>query len=145
MDLKGWPLYNKDDPMYPWLRKGGFFVNGTFLVLYLAPLFALLLTWKKPLASALRWIVVGELVGVALFFLLYALVGLHSWHWVSWGSVNLQDILLFWKGGGFTAALWIWPGVGETALLLLIRWGIEALRRLERAGAVLPDGENPQG
>lgn len=38
-------------------------------------------------------------------------------------------ILSFWKGGGATAALWIGPGVGETALVLLLRWVVETVRQ----------------
>ena len=71
------------------------------VLLYSVPLFALLLTWKKPLWQALRGIVLSEVLG----------------------------ILCFWKGGGATAALWIGPGVGETALVLLLRWVVETVRQ----------------
>ena len=79
------------------------------VLLYSVPLFALLLTWKKPLWQALR--------------------GILSWQWFRWGGVSLQEILSFWKGGGATAALWIGPGVGETALVLLLRWVVETVRQ----------------
>ena len=88
------------------------------VLLYSVPLFALLLTWKKPL-----------LLGILCFFPLYALVGMLSWQWFRWGGVSLQEILSFWKGGGATAALWIGPGVGETALVLLLRWVVETVRQ----------------
>ena len=45
------------------------------------------------------------------------------------GGVSQQEILSFWKGGGATAALWIGPGVGETALVLLLRWVVETVRQ----------------
>ena len=89
------------------------------VLLYSVPLFALLLTWKKPLWQALRGIVLSEVLGILCFFPLYALVGMLSWQWFRWGGVSLQEILSFWKGGGATAALWIGPGVGETALVLV--------------------------
>ena len=84
------------------------------VLLYSVPLFALLLTWKKPLWQALRGIVLSEVLGILCFFPLYALVGMLSWQW---------------KGGGATAALWIGPGVGETALVLLLRWVVETVRQ----------------
>lgn len=107
-------------------------MNEVFAVgvmLYLVPLVAMLLTWKKPLPEALGAMVASELVGILLFFPLYALVGMLSWQWFRWGGVQLQDILAFWKGGSFTAAVWIWPGVAETALLLLVRWVVSAVRQ----------------
>ena len=105
------------------------------VLLYSVPLFALLLTWKKPLWQALRGIVLSEVLGILCFFPLYALVGMLSWQWFRWGGVSLQEILSFWKGGGATAALWIGPGVGETALVLLLRWVVETVRqRLARPG-----------
>ena len=99
------------------------------VLLYSVPLFALLLTWKKPLWQALRGIVLSEVLGILCFFPLYALVGMLSWQWFRWGGVSLQEILSFWKGGGATAALWIGPGVGETALVLLLRWVVETVRQ----------------
>lgn len=45
------------------------------VLLYSVPLFALLLTWKKPLWQALRGIVLSEVLGILCFFPLYALVG----------------------------------------------------------------------
>ena len=75
------------------------------VLLYSVPLFALLLTWKKPLWQALRGIVLSEVLGILCFFPLYALVGMLSWQWFRWGGVSLQEILSFWKGGGATAAL----------------------------------------
>ena len=92
------------------------------VLLYSVPLFALLLTWKKPLWQALRGIVLSEVLGILL-------VGMLSWQWFRWGGVSLQEILSFWKGGGATAALWIGPGVGETALVLLLRWVVETVRQ----------------
>ena len=70
------------------------------VLLYSVPLFALLLTWKKPLWQALRGIVLSEVLGILCFFPLYALVGMLSWQWFRWGGVSLQEILSFWKGGG---------------------------------------------
>lgn len=99
------------------------------VLLYSVPLVAMVATWKKPLSKALGAIVSSELLGILLFFPLYALVGMLSWQWFCWGGVRLQDIFAFWEGGGFTAALWIWPGVAETALVLLVRWVVEALRQ----------------
>lgn len=107
------------------------------VLLYSVPLFALLLTWKKPLWQALRGIVLSEVLGILCFFPLYALVGMLSWQWFRWGGVSLQEILSFWKGGGATAALWIGPGVGETALVLLLRWVVETVRQR----LALPGGE----
>ena len=99
------------------------------VLLYSVPLFALLLTWKKPLWQALRGIVLSEVLGILCSFPLYALVGMLSWQWFRWGGVSLQEILSFWKGGSATAALWIGPGVGETALVLLLRWVVETVRQ----------------
>ncbi len=113
-------------------RRGAFSVKewiAVAVLLYSVPLFALLLTWKKPLWQALRSIVLGEVLGILCFFPLYALVGMLSWQWFRWGGVSLQEILSFWKGGGATAALWIGPGVGETALVLLLRWVVETVRQ----------------
>ena len=45
------------------------------VLLYSVPLFALLLTWKKPLWQALRGIVLSEVLGILCFFPLYALEG----------------------------------------------------------------------
>ena len=44
------------------------------VLLYLVPLFALLVTWKKPLSKALGWIAASEILGLLLFLPLYALV-----------------------------------------------------------------------
>lgn len=113
-------------------RRGAFSVKewiAVAVLLYSVPLFALLLTWKKPLWQALRGIVLSEVLGILCFFPLYALVGMLSWQWFRWGGVSLQEILSFWKGGGATAALWIGPGVGETALVLLLRWVVETVRQ----------------
>lgn len=74
------------------------------VLLYSVPLFALLLTWKKPLWQALRGIVLSEVLGILCFFPLYALVGMLSWQWFRWGGVSLQEILSFWKGGGLALA-----------------------------------------
>ncbi len=112
--------------------KGAFSVNELFAVgvlLYSVPLVTLLLTWKKPLQGALGTIVASEIVGILLFFPVYALVGMLSWQWFRWGGVRLQDILSFWEGGSMTAAVWIWPGVAETALVLLLRWVVAAVRQ----------------
>ena len=38
------------------------------VLLYSVPLFALLLTWKKPLWQALRGIVLSEVLGILCFF-----------------------------------------------------------------------------
>ena len=89
------------------------------VLLYLVPLFALLVTWKKPLSKALGWIAASEILGLLLFLPLYALVGLLGWEWYSWGGVSLQEILAYWQESGLTALAWILPGLGETALLFL--------------------------
>lgn len=68
------------------------------VLLYLVPLFALLVTWKKPLSKALGWIAASEILGLLLFLPLYALVGLLGWEWYSWGGVSLQEILAYWQG-----------------------------------------------
>lgn len=62
------------------------------VLLYSVPLFALLLTWKKPLWQALRGIVLSEVLGILCFFPLYALVGMLSWQWFRWGGVSLQEM-----------------------------------------------------
>ena len=90
------------------------------VLLYLVPLFALLVTWKKPLSKALGWIAASEILGLLLFLPLYALVGLLGWEWYSWGGVSLQEILAYWQESGLTALAWILPGLGETALLLFL-------------------------
>lgn len=89
----------------------------------------LLLTWKKPLWQALRGIVLSEVLGTSASSPSMPLWGMLSWQWFRWGGVSLQEILSFWKGGGATAALWIGPGVGETALVLLLRWVVETVRQ----------------
>ena len=116
----------------PALLKGGCPVNDPFaaaVLLYLVPLFALLVTWKKPLPKALGWIAGSELVGILLFLPLFALVGLVGWEWYRWGEVTLREVLTFWQEGGVTALLWVAPGAGITALTLLLRWLMEAIRQ----------------
>lgn len=107
------------------------------VLLYLVPLFALLVTWKKPLSKALGWIAASEILGLLLFLPLYALVGLLGWEWYSWGGVSLQEILAYWQESGLTALAWILPGLGETALLFLLRWGLDTLRLAGMAAAAL--------
>lgn len=99
------------------------------VLLYLVPLFALLVTWKKPLPQALGWIAGSELVGLLLFLPLFALVGLVGWEWYRWGEVTLREVLTFWQEGGVSALLWVAPGVGITALTLLMRWLVAAVRQ----------------
>lgn len=108
------------------------------VLLYLVPLLALLVTWKKPLSKALGWIAASEILGLLLFLPLYALVGLLGWEWYSWGGVSLQEILAYWQESGLTALAWILPGLGETALLFLLRWGLDTLRQT----MALPQKEN---
>ena len=108
------------------------------VLLYLVPLFALLVTWKKPLSKALGWIAASEILGLLLFLPLYALVGLLGWEWYSWGGVSLQEILAYWQESGLTALAWILSGLGETALLFLLRWGLDTLRQT----MALPQKEN---
>ena len=90
------------------------------VLLYLVPLFALLVTWKKPLSKALGWIAASEILGLLLFLPLYALVGLLGWEWYSWGGVSLQEILAYWQESGLTALAWILPGLGETAAVSIV-------------------------
>ena len=41
----------------------------------------------------------------------------------------MQEILAYWQESGLTALAWILPGLGETALLFLLRWGLDTLRQ----------------
>ena len=89
------------------------------VLLYLVPLFALLVTWKKPLSKALGWIAASEILGLLLFLPLYALVGLLGWEWYSWGGVNLQEILAYWQESGLTALAWM---AAAALLLVALAW-----------------------
>lgn len=110
-------------------------MRETFAVivgLYLVPVAALALTWKKPLGSALSRILQAEAVGLALYFPLYALVDMLSWHWMDWWGMSLAELIRFWQTDANHSALWIWLAVGETALVLLVRWVVERVRRRVR-------------
>ena len=98
-----------------------------WFLLYSVPLFVAADVEKAAVAGP-AGIVLSEVLGILCFFFpLYALVGMLSWQWFRWGGVSLQEILLL--EGGATAALWIGPGVGETALVLLLRWVVETVRQ----------------
>lgn len=47
--------------------------------LFLVPVFAMFLTWKKPLAEARRTILLTEAVGLAVYILIYAQVDMFGW------------------------------------------------------------------
>ena len=99
------------------------------VLLYSVPLFALLLTWKKPLWQALRGIVLSEVLGILCFFPLYALVGMLSWQWFRWGRRQPAGNSLLLEGRRRHGGPVDWPRVGETALVLLLRWVVETVRQ----------------
>ncbi len=103
-----------------------------FLALYLAPAAAFAAGWTKPLGPALRRILLVELAAVVLCFPVYALVDMLSWDWLSWGGLSLSDLVTYWRAGEGPAALWIWMGLGETALILAVRWVVDRVRRRMR-------------
>ena len=73
-----------------------------------------------------------ELAAVVLCFPVYALVDMLSWDWLNWGSLSLSDLVTYWQAGGGPVALWIWMGLGETALILAVRWVVDRVRRRMR-------------
>ena len=103
-----------------------------FLALYLAPAAAFAAGWTKPLGRALGRILLVELAAVVLCFPVYALVDMLSWDWLNWGSLSLSDLVTYWQAGGGPVALWSWMGLGETALILAVRWVVDRVRRRMR-------------
>ncbi len=99
------------------------------VLFYLVPLLALALTWHQPLGKAMGWIALGEGIGILLFLSLGALVELLGWQWYRWGEVSVGEILSFWQGEALPAPVWIWPGIGETSLVLLARWAVDLVRQ----------------
>lgn len=99
------------------------------VLFYLVPLLALALTWRQPLGKAMGWIALGERIGILLFLSLGALVELLGWQWYRWGEVSVGEILSFWQGEALPAPVWIWPGIGETSLVLLARWAVDLVRQ----------------
>lgn len=97
--------------------------------LYLVPVLMLVLTWKKPLRTAVKWIILSEAAAVLLFFPLCAQLDLFRWEWFDWGSMTLLDLITFWKADAGNTARWIWPGLGELGLILVVRWVVERVRR----------------
>lgn len=110
-------------------------MSETFAVivtLYLVPVAALALTWRDSLNRAMSRILFTEGAALVVYFPLYALVAMVGWRLADWGSMTLADVLLFWQGDATHSALWIWLALGETALVLLVRWVIERVRRRVR-------------
>lgn len=104
------------------------------ILFYLMPLLPLALTWRQPLGKAMGWIALGEGLNILLFLSLGALVELLGWQWYRWGQVSVGEILSFWQGEALPAPVWIWPGIGETALFLLARWVVDLVRQQEAEG-----------
>lgn len=69
------------------------------VLLYLVPLFALLVTWKKPLSKALGWIAASEILGLLLF------LPCMLW-WACWGGNG--------TAGGASVCRRSWP-IGRRA------------------------------
>lgn len=107
-------------------------MNDGFAVVvlfYLVPLLPLALTWRKDMSKTVTCVVLWESVGSLAFVVVFALVGLYGWQWHLWGQVSIGEIVAFWQGESLPASLWIWPGIWETALLLLARWVAQAVRQ----------------
>lgn len=113
-------------------EKGEVYMNDGFAVVvlfYLVPLLPLALTWRKDMSKTVTCVVLWESVGSLAFVVVFALVGLYGWQWHLWGQVSIGEIVAFWQGESLPASLWIWPGIWETALLLLARWVAQAVRQ----------------
>lgn len=129
-------------------RKGGFSVDEIYVVvagLYLVPVFALLATWKKPLAAARRRILLTEGVGLILYILVYAQVDMFGWQFRYWGSVSLLELVSYWLSDQGQALPWVIPALIETGLILLVRQGVQGLRkraRLARFHAIVGPGKD---
>ncbi|MBR5534940.1 MAG: hypothetical protein IKU62_08860 [Ruminiclostridium sp.] len=118
-------------------------VTGLFLV----PLFALLLAWKKPLVEARRRILFLEAVGLVLYILLYAQVDMFGWQVRYWGSVSLLELLSYWLFDQGQALRWVIPALVETGLVLLLEQWLHARRkraRMARFHAIV-GGDQPEG
>ena len=117
-------------------------VTGLFLI----PLFALLLTWKKPLAEARRRILCIEAVGLALYILCYAQVDMFGWQIRLWGSLSLLELLSYWISDQGHALPWVIPALAETGLVILLRQWIQTRReqaRMARFHAIVgPEGSD---
>lgn len=103
-------------------------VTGLFLV----PLFALLLTWKKPLAQARRAILIMEAVGLVIYILIYAQVDMFGWQIRLWGSVSLLELLSYWLFDQGQALPWVVPALVETGLVILLRQWVQTRRQQAR-------------
>ena len=113
--------------------------------LFLVPLFALLLTWKKPVAEARRSILLLEVVGLVVYILLYAQVDMFGWQFRYWGSVSLLELISYWLSAQGHALPWVIPALAETGLVLLLHRWIQTKRqqaRMARFHAIVgPDME----
>ena len=128
--------------------EGGFSVHELQIVvtgLFLVPLFALLLTWKKPLAEACRGILFVEAAGLVIYVLLYAQVDMFGWQLRFWGSLSLLELLSYWLSDQGQALRWVLPALGETGLALLLCWWIRERRkqaRMARFHAIVGPGKD---
>ena len=113
--------------------------------LFLVPVFAMFLTWKKPLAEARRTILLTEAVGLAVYILIYAQVDMFGWQIRYWGSLSLLELLSYWLSDQGQALPWVIPALVETGLVLLLRRWVQNRRqraRLARFHAIVgPDVE----
>lgn len=113
--------------------------------LFLVPVLALLVTWKKPLARARRQILLIELVGLIVYILVYAQVDMFGWQLRYWGSVSLLELVSYWLSDQGRALPWVVPALAETGLILLARQGIHAVRKraqLARFHAIVGPGKD---
>lgn len=97
--------------------------------LFLVPVLALLVTWKKPLSRARRQILLMECAGLVVYFLVYAQVDMFGWQLRYWGSVSLLELVSYWLSDQGRALPWVIPALMETGLVLLARQGIQVLRK----------------
>lgn len=113
--------------------------------LFLVPVLALLVTWKKPLAAARKQILLMEVVGLVLYILAYAQVDLFGWQLRYWGSVSLLELISYWLSDQGHALPWVIPALVETGLVLVIRQGVQHLRkraRMARFHAIVGPGKD---
>ena len=100
--------------------------------LFLIPLFALLLAWKKPLAEARRTILLTEAAGLLVYILIYAQVDMFGWQVRYWGSVSLLELLSYWLFDQGQALRWVIPALCETGLVILLHRWIQTRRQRAR-------------
>lgn len=116
-------------------------VTGLFLV----PLLALLLTWKKPLAEACRGILLVEALGLLIYVLFYAQVDMFGWQIRFWGSLSLLELLSYWLSDQGQALRWVLPALCETGLVILLCGWIRERRkqaRMARFHAIVGPGKD---